>query len=101
MFFTLYSARELFLRSSECMNSTVKNMTDEQRIPIENDEARLKTISIDGNAIIMNHPDGNSTGKRETVILHFQPVKNTFTNSATQFGIFHCHHSNNPSRQRI
>lgn len=83
------------------MNSTVKNMTDEKRIPIEKDEASLKTISIDGNAMIMNQPDGNSTGKLVTFILHFQPVKNTFTNRATQFGIFDCQHSNNPSRQRI
>lgn len=83
------------------MNSAIKNITDEQRIPIEKDEASLKTISIDGSAIIMNHPDGNSTGKLETFILHFQPVKNTFTNSAAQFRIFYCQHSNNPSRQRI
>lgn len=101
MLFTLYSERELFLRSCENMNSAVKNITDEQRIPIEKDEASLKTISIDGNAIIMNHPDGNSTGKLVTFILHLQPVKNTFTNRATQFVIFYCQHSNNPSRQRI
>lgn len=65
------------------MKNEIKNMTDEQRIPIEKDEASLKTISIDGNAIIINHPDGNSTGKLETFILHFQPVKNSLTNSTT------------------